>query len=210
MKPNIRKGMLAIGTWGLLLLASGCIGTTEPARFYSLSPAQSPETAARMAIDSKNMSIGLGPIEFPEYLNRPQIVTRSHPNELMFSEYRRWAEPLSENFAQTLSENLSRELGTDNVFVYPWPPQVDVTWQVLIDVNRFEGKLGDEVHLIARWVVIDGKENRVRLVRKSRITEPVEKGKHNRFNALIAAESRAVATLGEEISTAIRRLQGER
>ncbi len=79
-----------------------------------------------------------------------------------------------------------------------------------MDVNRFEGKLGDSVHLIARWVVVDGKEEKVRMIRKSRITEPIKKDGENRFNALVAAESRAVATLAEEIAREIDKLQEKR
>lgn len=204
------KAMVTVGVWGLLFLGFGCIGKSEPARFYTLSPVNIQEPAMPAEAHATTITIGLGPIEFPEYLNRPQIVTRRNPNELYISEVRRWAERLSENFAQTLSENLSRALGIDNVFVYPWPPQIDVNWQVLLDLNRFEGKIGDKVNLIARWVVVDGKEDRVRMIRKSRITVPVEKGGNNPYGALVAAKSHALAILGEEIAREIQRLEEEK
>jgi len=208
MNPKHHTRMVLVGISLLWFLAAGCVGKSEPVAFYSLSPESSPETGtAPDAAGGEEMTIGLGPIEIPGYLDRPQIVTRGGGNEIRIAEFRRWAEPLGENFTQTLSEDLARLLATDNVFVYPWPPQVAVTHRILMDVNRFEGNPDGSVNLIARWMVLAGKEDQVRLVRKSRIMEPVKQDPENPYNALVAAKSRAIAVLAGEIAGEIRKLQ---
>lgn len=206
MKTKIFMEHIMIAVFGVLLLLPGCASRSEPSVFYSLSPEIFQQTGKIPDGISRDLIIGLGPIELPDYLNRPQITTRSKPSILNFSEFHRWAEPLNDNFAHTLSEDLCNALSTDNVFIYPWPPQVDVKCQIILSVSRFEGILGDKVDLVARWLVVESKENRVRLVRKSRITEPVQYNASDPYYALVEAKSRAVAALGVEIAGEIRKL----
>ena len=68
------------------------------------------------------MFLGIGPIKFPGYLDRQEIVVRSAQNRLMFLSTDRWAEPLQENFSRVLSENLALLLDTDLIIIYPWSP----------------------------------------------------------------------------------------
>jgi hypothetical protein len=64
-------------------------------------------------------SLGIGPIRFPGYLDRQEMVTRTAPNRIDLSENDRWAEPLEANFARTLSQNLSSLLQTERLMFYP-------------------------------------------------------------------------------------------
>jgi uncharacterized lipoprotein YmbA len=99
-----------------LLITVGC-GTTDPARFYTLSPLAIPGTEAEAA--GQGVAIGVGPIKLPEHLDRPQIVTRTSRNELKLAEFDRWAGSLADDFSRVLAENLSILLSTDRVSVYP-------------------------------------------------------------------------------------------
>ena len=38
--------------------------------------------------------IGVGPVKFPEYLDRPQMVTKNKEGILKFDEFNRWGESL--------------------------------------------------------------------------------------------------------------------
>jgi len=62
----------------------------------------------------------VGPVELPEYLDRPQIMTCESRNELQFAEFDRWAGSLEKAFSRVLAVNLSILLSTDRVAVYPW------------------------------------------------------------------------------------------
>ena len=70
-----------VATFILLCLACGGCASPQPSRFYFLSStadAPSPGAASSPKVEG---TILVGPVEFPGYLDRPQIVTRSGPNE---------------------------------------------------------------------------------------------------------------------------------
>lgn len=75
-----------------LLLAGGC--ASKPARFYTLNPvvpASSPGPTWDTALLGPPSNIGIISVELPDYLDRPQIVTRNPNNELKLAEFDRWA-----------------------------------------------------------------------------------------------------------------------
>jgi uncharacterized lipoprotein YmbA len=135
---------------GLLVLA-GCAGS-EPVRYYVLSaaPAGSDGAAAR------DIAIGVGPVELPEYLDRHQIVTRTSQNELSMADYDRWAESLEDNTIRVLAENLAALLPSRRVSIYPWKRATPIDYQVAVQVTRFDRLENGESVLAARWRVLDG------------------------------------------------------
>ncbi|HVP76965.1 MAG TPA: PqiC family protein [Thermodesulfobacteriota bacterium] len=152
----------------------------------------------------QGFTIVVGPITFPEYLDRTEIVTRSSSNKITVSDFDVWAGSLAEDFSQVLAENLSILLSTDNVIVYPRPRPSSVDYQITVDVIRFDGPLGGDVSLIARWAILEGKEKKLVSVRKSTIIEPSgAKG----YEAMVAADSLALEKLSRQIAEAIRALR---
>ncbi|MDH5298187.1 MAG: PqiC family protein, partial [Desulfobulbaceae bacterium] len=103
-----------------VLLLAGCVPRTDPVSYYQLSALEA-ERSGTATADSDKLVIGIGPVGLPEYLDRPQIVTRLTPNRLHLAHNHRWAEPLGQNIARVLGENLSPLLGTDRILLPPWP-----------------------------------------------------------------------------------------
>jgi uncharacterized lipoprotein YmbA len=149
------------------------------------------------------VALGLGPITFPRYLDRPQIVTRVSPNEVEFAEFHRWAESLKDDFSSNLARNLENLLATDRVAVYPWTSKTAIDVQVKIDVIRFDGQLGKNVVLQTQWAVFGKDPARTLVSRGSTVNEPAG-GKG--YEALVSAQSRAIAGLSREIAQAIQAL----
>jgi uncharacterized protein len=155
----------------------------------------------------QNISVGLGPVTIPDYLDRPQIVTRTSQNSVLLAEFDRWAEPLSGTISRTLAENLSSLLHTDTVVLYPWPGSVDIAYQVLVDVFRFDGVLGEKAILDAQWSVLGKRGKKVLLLKRSIFVEPAREGS---FAALVSGESRALDNLSREIAYALKDLTRDR
>jgi uncharacterized lipoprotein YmbA len=162
-----------------------------------------PETEKQGTTGDSGVAIGLGPIELPEHLNRPQIVTRVNPNEVAFAEFHRWAASLKDDFSSTLARNLSNLLATDRVAVYPWTSKTPVHVQVKIDVIRFEGHLGKGVVLETTWALFRDGATKPVLSRGSVVSEKLDK---SGYEGLVEAQSRAVAVLSREIARAIQAL----
>ena len=185
-----------------VMLFAGCRGTSENARFYKLNSILISDEAAQTA--GKGVAIGIGPIKFPDHLDRPEIVTRTSRNALQIGDFDRWAGSLREDFSRVLTENLSILLSTDYVFVFPWGKTIPIDYQVKVEVSRFDGELGKNATLIARWTVLEsGEKKTLKAVRRSSISRPTE---GNSYEAMVAALSRTVEQLSQEIAETIKAL----
>jgi uncharacterized lipoprotein YmbA len=196
--PRCRFLLFGLG----LLFVLGC-ASSPPTRFYNLSSLQEEGSGRRESTSDQGLVIGVGPIKFPAYLDRTEIVTRSSSNKITLSDFDVWAGSLEEDFSRALAENLSVLLSTESVIVYPRLRPGLAKYQIGMDVIRFDGPLGGDVTLIARWAIFEGKERELVSVRKSTIIEP-SGGKG--YEAMVAADSRALEKLSREIAEAIRTL----
>ncbi len=176
----------------------GC-ASSEPSRFYALSTIGDRGVTPRNSGEAVHASIGVGPVELPDYLDRPQIVTRSGLNELRVAEYNRWAGSLSENVSMAVRENLSLLLGTDRVFVYPWTAPAAVDYKITIKIIRLEG-IQDHVELKAMWTV-SSKENKEIV---TRVSDYKENLRIPGYDAVVAATSKTVEDLSGEIAAEVK------
>jgi uncharacterized lipoprotein YmbA len=202
MKKELTILLTACVLCTLLIIFGGC-SRTQTAKFYTLNALTDTQTGGRTVASDQDVAVGLGPIRLPEYLDRPQIVTRVSPNEVRFAEYHRWAGPLAGDLSNILAENLSTLLGTDYVALYPWKSTTPIDFRVEIEVSRFDGKPGDSVLLQSQWTVFSKDRERVLGTKTSSLSEPVN---GRSYEALVAAQSRALAALGREIAEAVRSL----
>ena len=188
----MKRRYSCLAAWSLAsVLIAGCAGTSAPVELYTLSALE--RSAAQTEVDESDtaLAIAVGPASFPEFLDQPQIVTREGPNRLRSDEFHRWGSSLQADFLRVLAENLSILLGTSRIVVFPAESPFPVDFRVLLQVQSFEGSLGDEVILNARWSVARtaGGDRAVR-VRQTLLREPVAA---QDYDALVAAKSKIVA-----------------
>jgi len=194
----------------VILISAGCNSFSarpDPSRFFTLSaltPAE--ETRTSDVPNKEKISLGIGPIKFPGYLDRQEIVVRSAQNRFQVSEYERWAEPLEENFTRVLAQNLAILLQTDSVVAYPWLSSRKPNFQIEIEVLHFEPNAARDVQLAARWLVIDGRNKQPLNLKESRLVRHVNQGS---TDASVAALSEAVADLSREIANAVTTINGK-
>jgi uncharacterized protein len=190
----------------LCLIPAGCISLNpqpDPSRFFAL--ASLPQIKERMARNSPGtdaLTLGIGPVKIPGYLDRQQLVTRVSQNRFAVAENDRWAEPLDENFSRVLSQNLSILLQTDRIVAYPWERSQQPAYQVQVEVLRFEPNAEQLVELSARWIIVDGAKKTISS-RESYLTHPA---RDKSTEASVAAMSDVVGGLSKEIAADIRAL----
>lgn len=161
------KLTLVASLFSLLALGlSGC-GTSPSPRLYLIEPtAVSTQNHA-----DREITVGVGPIELAEYLNRKEILTHDSLYRVNSAEFDRWAEPLEHNITEALCENLSRLIPTQGVLAYPWDGLSTVDYAVSIRISAFGPNPSGEIGLKALWVIHDASGNLVDL-RKSSYSEP--------------------------------------
>ena len=198
------KNRFSLGWASLLLvfLLAGC-SSTPPTKFYKLSSLSSGQQENPAALLGTDIAIGVGPVDFPAFLDRPQIVTRKSQNQVEIAEFHRWASSLPGDFSRVLAKNISTLLPTDRVAVYPWDDTFSPTYQVKLNVEQFDGQLGERVFLRVIWSLVGQEGKKELVVRKTLIEEPVLTSD---YEGLVAAQSNALATLSREIVEEIRKL----
>ncbi len=190
-----------------VLAIIGCLGlgsgTQTPTKFYVLHSMQSSTDEIRPIAKLPDTSIGVGPVRLPQYLDRPQIVRRSSPNQLELAEFAQWAEPIRVNFSRVLAENLGILLDTKQVFLFPWLKTTKIDYQIILEITRFDGGQGNNALLRSSWSIF-GKDGKEMLANNySSYSEPIET---NDTEALVAAQGRTVKHLSREIARALQAL----
>jgi uncharacterized lipoprotein YmbA len=201
----IRLAVLIAGA--SLMFIIGCLGfgegTQTPTTFYVLNSLQSSEETTPAIAKLPDLAIGVGPVRIPQYLERPQIVRRASQNQLGMAEFAQWAEPIRVNISRVMAENLSVLLATKQVSLFPWLKSINIDYQIVLEITRFDGNPENEALLRAKWSVF-GKEGKEMLTSDfSNYSEPI---KANDTEALIAAQSRTVEQLSREIAGALKAL----
>jgi uncharacterized protein len=194
-----RAAFLAATLLAALFLC-GC-GKSAPTRFYTLS-AQAAERPDGASPDGNCHSLGVGPVDFPAYLDRNQIVTQSGGNQMAVADFNQWVEPLQDNFKRTLIADLAGVTCGKPLVLYPWPAGIAPDYQLSIQVRRFDGALGLEAVLAADWTVLDA-SGRVVSWQTTRLAESVPGPD---YAQLAAAQSKLVERFALEVAAKLRGL----
>jgi uncharacterized protein len=200
MKRRLDRAVLMAG----VITLTGCSilkPQADPSRFYVLTSTTSRAENVTPP-SSGGLTIGVGPIKLPDYLDRSQLVTRLGPNRLAFSDYDRWAEPLERNLPRVLMENLTLLLNTEKIVSLPSFVAIPVQYEVPIEVQSFESDSNGVVELVARWAIRAPADETLLRTGETRITETGG----SETEEVVAALSRAVGRLSEQIASDIQRL----
>ena len=192
MRHSIAAGLLALSA-----LLAGC-ASTKPTNFYTLSRSTEPEVAK---LSATGLVIGLGPLSIPQYLDRPDIVTREGANQMHLAEFHKWSEPLEPLLTRIMAEDLYSLLDASDVIPLPQRGDVPLDRVVEVDINRFDADASGQVVLDARWRVYKGDNETLIKAGRSTVTEqgPPVPG----YDGIVAAMSQALGRATEEIAQAI-------
>ncbi len=187
------------------LVLPACLGACsllEPrpdrSRFYVLSTVEKPADVA-----NPDLSVGLGPVDVPDYAQRQEIIRRSSPTEVSPSPSDRWAGAFETNVSRALAENLARVLGTERIWAYPSYEISRTAYLVNVTFVRFELDDDNTAHLTARWDVRERAKGR----NISRETDTSAAATSPDMAAGVEAMSQALGTLSEQIGAAILELR---
>jgi len=182
---------------------SGCITTSHPAtRFYVLNPLDPGVSLVSKTDQTGSLSVEVASLHLPQYLERPQIVTRSSKNRLELAEYRQWGGNLRKNMMRVLAQNLSRLLATPHIAIYPYRPTISPDFRVELEVMHFERDSDGQVRLSAQWRLSSGKDRKPLTTRITDLASPVSH-KGTDFEHTVSAMSKLFGELSQIIGSAI-------
>jgi len=182
------------------LLAAGCTllaPAADPSRFFVLT------ALSTASADGSSLALGVGPVRVATYLAVSEIQVRTSATELSRSAVDRWAEPLEEGITRVLAQNLSAELGTRDVVLFPWYAEQSPSHQVQLSVRRFELEPDGSGVLEARYEVTALGSRGGHVIRDVELRQA---STGSDVAASIAALSESLAELARRIAADLRTL----
>ena len=131
----------------VLVLLSAC-ASPPPVRYYRLDPMN----LEPQATTGQPAVLALGPMSFPDYLRRPQLVRRGQGAEMTVDEFHRWAEPLDEAVPRVLAVNVSA-LADDLVVVPGARRPVTPDYRLIATVHRLDTDASGETVMLVQWSI---------------------------------------------------------
>ena len=134
------------------LLCSGC--SNQPVQYseYLLRPGP-PAASSTGASTSIALSIVLGSVGVPPYLDQQGLVLETAPNEINAARNHRWAEPLSYSVRRYLQVAISQASGIN--IGGRLTPASDIEKQIDVVIHQFHATSSGSVGLVAEWRILD-------------------------------------------------------
>jgi uncharacterized protein len=192
---------------GVILLAGCSVSSVleprkDPSQFYVLTPMDASAHAMPITYSAaggaRALAIGLGPVKFPDYLARTEMVTRSSPNQVDISDINVWAGPLDKNFVTVLGQNLTIVTGA-HVTTFPWYRPANLDYQLTVDITRFDTDSHGMAQIIGRWDIRDPDSGDILNSGEINLSDPAQQRE-----TAAATLSRALGDLSTQLGDAIR------
>ncbi|MEE4242521.1 MAG: PqiC family protein [Desulfopila sp.] len=197
---NKKSLILILVSVVIAFLIGGCMGKSQPTRFYTLTSTVESQQLLKESSASSNLAIGIGPVKLADYLAKSRIVTRIDENKIGQAEFDQWSGSLKNNIINVMADNIGSLLNTEKVFVHPWRSFIPIDYQVIIEIIRLDGEPGNLATLEARWMVLKDKDKSIIENKRSRIQETTDT---DGYAGLVAAQSRALGKLSGKIAQSI-------
>ncbi|MEW6667977.1 MAG: PqiC family protein [Thermodesulfobacteriota bacterium] len=155
----------------VMALGFGC-SSVPPMRFYALNPLDPGSSPVAPTPPKTSLSIEVGSLRLPQYLERPQIVTRRSASRLEVEEFHQWGGNLRKDMMRVLAKNLSQLLGTPRVFISPHSGQAPPDFRVELEVMKFERDPDGKVRLSVQWSLTVPRDQRLLLAQMTELESP--------------------------------------
>lgn len=176
--------------------AIGLVGCSTPeTRHYTLATNALPALAGGPAI-----TVGVGPVTLPDYVDRPEIVMRLSDYKVDLLTFEHWAAPLEQRFPQVLIADMQTQMPFARVVAFPpaMPTPTDV--QVEVDVEQFDVDVAGTAVLIANWRLRGPQQQPLPASGQAQVSVDAAE---TSMPGNVAALSQAVARLGQILADAI-------
>ena len=116
------------------VLLQACSSSKAP-QLYVLNPLPfTPHHHAQTA----PIRIAIDAINFPDYLDHPQLMMFTTENQGQLLEHYQWAEPVESNIQRVIQTNLSQQLPNAAVELAPWDSDFYPQYHLRIEISEFK------------------------------------------------------------------------
>lgn len=189
----------SIFTCGLFIfILSGCIlaGSSLDSRFYMLKQLGEKEVTQKFNIPPGVITV-IGPVGIPQYLNRPQMITRDGKGMINIAQFDRWGESLDAGIGRLIIEDLNLMLPGGTFEMFPCNFAIPLNYQVIVGILQLDANLKQDFLLAVQWSIIDADTRKMLFTKRSDLVQSITPCN---YSGLADALSKAVTSLSVEIA----------
>lgn len=191
---------------GLILagLCASCLNLKPDAnrtRFYLLSTIRPADIESAPASGRDELPLAIHRVAIPSYLNAPWIMVRQGGNELAYSDFDQWAEPVGDGVIRATAQNLALLLQTSDISIQPRILPDESRYSITVELLQFELSMEGGVRTEANWRITNPGAGFQKSGRFSH-SRPCEYNPED-YTAAVAALSANLADLCREIAGAL-------
>lgn len=180
----------------LLGTLTACFGHTPSSRFYMLE-----SSTEQVVVSNKKLNIAVQDINFPQYLDRPQIVLQQPNNpEIKIAEFDRWATDFGAMQQNLLIENLQQAL--PKAEIKPLAFGGNSAFIVKLSLEKFGGWLNGNAYMQGSWQI----ENKFGKILAEQNFSLSNKTEHT-YASYVKAQSFLLAKIANDIAERIVQLR---
>jgi uncharacterized lipoprotein YmbA len=135
-----------------LLLYGGC----SSKEFYTLGDISN----IRVGDSVTNEFIGVEQVKVPAYLMTSPIYVKKSSYHIEKIDNANWVNSMDEHLTSVLIAYLQKYMNNPNIYLYPWSRIRHIDKKLTLIINDFIASSG-EVHLSARYRILDKKSNKI-------------------------------------------------
>ena len=184
---------------GVLALGTVACSVAPPAQLYQLQPPVTDVTSGKSAA-----TVLLGPLRIADYLQRESLLQRKADGSLAISHEARWAGSLEDDIGQFLLRQVSSQLGSSRISLYPDRVGMKAQAQVILSISRLDSGVEQPAILEAQWRLLDGEG----ALMDSRLVH-LEAAHNGELGEQVRAQSDLLAQLSKQLVQALQEVLPE-
>ena len=145
-------------------------------------------------------SLGVGPIKLPSLLDREGVVMRTNAHSLHISDKYLWGGQLEDEFLRALSRQLQARLPNTLIQMLPWEVQQSPQAQIAVQVDQFDGQLGQQAVLSGHWELQQPRDGKILGTQNFNLVITLADKK---VDTLINAQAQLVSQLAAQIAASL-------
>ena len=181
----------------LLIALAGC-GSSPPVDYYTLQPIISAEPKNPKSAEI----LGVGPLEIPGYIDRPQLVSQMAGRGVKVDEFNRWAEPLDLAIPRIVTVNVDGLMDDVIAVTFPYPSRFKTDYRLLGRIIRFDADQDGLAVLEIQWGIQDGEANNLIKPRRDRYTAQANSATDP--NAIVVALNQTLDAFSRDVVNQIQ------
>ncbi len=191
---NLMRLPLTMTLLGVLALGAVGCSVAPPTQFYQLQ-----QPATDVASRESTTTVLLGPLKIADYLQRENLLQRETDGSLRLSQQARWAGSLQDDMGQFLVRQMSAQLGSSRISLYPDRIGMKAQAQVVLSISRLDSGVEQPAVLEAQWRLLDAQGD----VGNSRVVR-LEEAHNGELGDQVRAQSDLLAQLSKQLVEALQ------